>query len=992
MNSNSSNFLKISTKFLEGYTNYKGEMCYFSPYITNNIVIRVEKEEDLFQYEVYTSLNQELRYVDVFNQDSYINVEEKIQIWLMLPGIKYNEIIVFSKDQKVWSCIVDSDNNLAFFQLLDQNFNLTNLQYDTKDLFYVDNPQYIFPYFINDNFVALVIFFEKDCVFLLNVKNALKDNSYSFSFENYFISDDLGAIYIILYSKKKGINIIKIFEEFNEKDFPFQIKQFEEFFPPIDIFVHDNCLCIIESNQIIQYPSFNKKLITKHFLYNNKIVNSWQNPLSNKITFLIEKENEIYLRYAEINDNDYQISINEFVYINGIEFKLKKKRVKIHRLANCNFGIIYDGSKLIFWDKKTNSNEILIKYAELKLYDPLECLNFIFNSVLNNDIEEKSREYLRKRKSYTREDDLFILENIYELKTIEGIASVIEHPKNSVYTRFATNYGTPSCDNHFSFEKKCLDCQRILKTWKSEVRKKILEKSYKPRHYAEVGLIRSHSKKERVIRSQTIHLKSKIDSQIYDETVKFLAQVDCRGKSFKKLFLQSLKLIIGKKINQIGLNEINPNAVISLYCEIKPDFKRLKILREEYKKIFGEKPHFFNEKEIYYLKGINAVSKIVDVDINHKIVKSFIIDILKNISMPKIGTIPAALYLLFSKKYSQTLISDSFRITEVTLRSEAKQIISGEINYEKLSKVIMDYKKKLTVQTQSLEPKHNDLKIKEESRDIKKKIEEIEAESNQEFKNIKELVKKDVSKTKEHKFDTNYSNRILTLFSKREDSCYQSICEKRYSQRHNLLKHYLNCPECSNQLINKDINGKFYCKCGKEYKYSYQMANHIKHCKAFKNYIEVIINEEIIPEEEDIKQRNEIDIGQTNKKEFLNLKEGINDFKLIWKYFEDNLPPGTVLFTLKSNNPNEIINFGNIGITIKTKDTLRIILKDRIEHAWINLVNDKVLFQGDHSKSTYRSSFMLALFSQLEFVEEMLQKPISIKFIPSKYNIFKEKY
>jgi len=68
---------------------------------------------------------------------------------------------------------------------------------------------------------------------------------------------------------------------------------------------------------------------------------------------------------------------------------------------------------LIFWDKKPITNEILIKYAELKLYDPLECLNFIFNSVLNNDIEEKSREYLRKRKSYTREDDLFILENVY---------------------------------------------------------------------------------------------------------------------------------------------------------------------------------------------------------------------------------------------------------------------------------------------------------------------------------------------------------------------------------------------------------------------------------------------------------------------------------------------------------------------------------------------------------------------------------------------------
>ena len=129
--------------------------------------------------------------------------------------------------------------------------------------------------------------------------------------------------------------------------------------------------------------------------------------------------------------------------------------MKIHKLANCNFGLIYNGSKLIFWSKKPKTNEILIKYAELNLYDPLECLNFIFNSVINDDIVEKSREYLRKRKSYTREDDLYILENIYELKTIREIANVIEHPKSSVYARFANSYATPSCDNHFSFEKKC---------------------------------------------------------------------------------------------------------------------------------------------------------------------------------------------------------------------------------------------------------------------------------------------------------------------------------------------------------------------------------------------------------------------------------------------------------------------------------------------------------------------------------------------------------
>ena len=86
-----------------------------------------------------------------------------------------------------------------------------------------------------------------------------------------------------------------------------------------------------------------------------------------------------------------------------------------------------------------------------------------------------------------------------------------------------------------------------------------------------------------------------------------------------------------------------------------------------------------------------------------------------------------------------------------------------------------------------------------------------------------------------------FEKQIQLIFTANENGIYQTSCGKSYLQKKNLLKHYLGCPECSNQLLKKDNKGFFCCKCGRKYKYSYQFSNHVKHCEDFKDYLDRII-------------------------------------------------------------------------------------------------------------------------------------------------------
>ena len=90
------------------------------------------------------------------------------------------------------------------------------------------------------------------------------------------------------------------------------------------------------------------------------------------------------------------------------------------------------------------------------------------------------------------------------------------------------------------------------------------------------------------------------------------------------------------------------------------------------------------------------------------------------------------------------------------------------------------------------------------------------------------------------------------------------------------------------------------------------------------------------------------------------------------------VPPMTI-FTLKQHKANEILEINDNGIVVKTEKGTELVKIEWIKQAWKNLVNDGILYRDEHEKSTYRSSFILSLFSQFEFIETSLKGRLSIK-------------
>lgn len=102
-------------------------------------------------------------------------------------------------------------------------------------------------------------------------------------------------------------------------------------------------------------------------------------------------------------------------------------------------------------------------------------------------------------------------------------------------------------------------------------------------------------------------------------------------------------------------------------------------------------------------------------------------------------------------------------------------------------------------------------------------------------------------------------------------------------------------------------------------------------------------------------------------------------FDELWVKIHDNFEPPMTIFTLKQQKANEILEINDNGILVKTEKGTELIKIEWIKQAWENLVNDGVLYRDEHEKSTYRSSFILSLFSQFDFIETSLKGRLSIK-------------
>ncbi|HEC37774.1 MAG TPA: hypothetical protein ENI29_06025 [bacterium] len=113
-----------------------------------------------------------------------------------------------------------------------------------------------------------------------------------------------------------------------------------------------------------------------------------------------------------------------------------------------------------------------------------------------------------------------------------------------------------------------------------------------------------------------------------------------------------------------------------------------------------------------------------------------------------------------------------------------------------------------------------------------------------------------------------------------------------------------------------------------------------------------------------------------------------SDFNYTYEKLKEIIQDKKIIYTLKQKKPNKIIRMDNKGITVQTEKGEDLITIKHIEDAWNIFIQEGILERNAHEKSTYRSSFMLALFSQLPFVE-VNKNPLSLRI--NTYNIDKKK-
>ncbi len=103
------------------------------------------------------------------------------------------------------------------------------------------------------------------------------------------------------------------------------------------------------------------------------------------------------------------------------------------------------------------------------------------------------------------------------------------------------------------------------------------------------------------------------------------------------------------------------------------------------------------------------------------------------------------------------------------------------------------------------------------------------------------------------------------------------------------------------------------------------------------------------------------------------------NFDRIWIQIKQIIAKQPVIYTLKQKKSNTIVEYDDTGFHVQTEKGTTKIGIEKIEKAWLNLVSDGYLERDDHRKATYRSSFLLSLFSQLSFVEINEGPPLLIK-------------
>ena len=682
-----------------------------SLFVSNPIfIIKKKDSSNLIILKIEKRSSFQINYLGVLTDKEFNNNIENIEF--IAPGREKNSIIALNSKGDVFSfCFEKHEKKPKTLRIINVK-NVFNIRME----FDVDPNLEILdfkPIYLGDSLIGIVFVDNsiemEENLWIFIKKNGKDILSFStFSENEFFILYDTQQCCHLFFLQENQLWYLKFSDIFTEniEDFA-TILTLDESQPKIhDIFLFKNFIYIRTNEFLYKYHSeflnleFKKKTNKIDFLKKSYISSHLVIVKSGKIEILDDPELNSY--NPVLIDSEY----------NEIKFKYKKI-LKIIPLFNSDLMIIKTQNEIVivslFFDRRITFQIKKKSIKSINFFEQLaqrpeefrerieSQLSFLKRSV---EIELDQLSYDSKTfqppkiiQFFTKEEDIELLNNLYENKTYGQFSKDWSRNPSSIYFHIKGSFDIPRCEIHPRVDKTCSECQSILKKWRKDGLEKVESKTYRQSLAAEIfhgdrkDYYTAFIKRKYYNRlERTFEFFHVIPKHIWEKTIEYLIPLSMIGQSFDVIIGFGLHEILENHYNNQSFESITNDPLFPYFLIIDKEFhkywkpRRINQFIKKHKSYIStiEKPnHYLRIQQLFIFLSFNKIKEkfISFIDYLTENVPNFLKKNYQISNSPRttivaglFGRLQKLLPNLFLKKYTQYEISNDLQITEVTLR------------------------------------------------------------------------------------------------------------------------------------------------------------------------------------------------------------------------------------------------------------------------------------------------------------------------------------
>lgn len=701
-----------------------------SPYISNNLCIIFDSEDNKITYKIYKSvydpLETELKLIKSIGRNDKLETPlktEKIELDFLLPGKKVDHIIAFGRKGDVWEGFL-RDKKIQIQKRIGK-ICIDEINKDNGDIFCffdIFEPINMVVYFTKKtrDFACLVVNEEDKFSLILNFElfSAVEKENAVLEFENSkaIWNSSADNLDLFFYNNNTGLSHLNFPRNKINKSVPISITNLKKVdSEPIEVCCINDTVYAVSKSKLYVFPEFKKYRTLKQIDFNDQNKLIWFEPQYKRCKY-INPNNKLYdfILLPTISEPLPSEISNQVL---SETFNIHKD-FQVKSVGNKHFGFFIGNSDCYLWAKNEHLSSLknhnitskkikayipdakvsLLKLKELKLID----LDSLANSVITA-VPIGLLKLTAKKRHFTKQEDLYLINHAYRDLTFLEIARDLNRTPIVIYTHLKSSFGSPSCEEHDNYKRTCKGCINSRTLWVEKSEQIIGNKTYYERKVDEdfpkfdyEKWVRN-DKKRRLERSISFFKKT-LPTQIYKNILNFILDTDLlKGRSVYKVFKQCIQIFMEDFLSDCYLNEnFVPTQLLELYFSIKKDMKTLKVIFPLYRKYVNINYGSLGDLNFFY-KDLISLRKMYDNEVCEQLTP-LLHKFYNLLSKYKIldGYFAALLYKFSNfgdNKFTQKELAEFFSITEVTLRSRLNELNGLLDNTEilEICKKISDY-------------------------------------------------------------------------------------------------------------------------------------------------------------------------------------------------------------------------------------------------------------------------------------------------------------